>query len=54
MITEERCDIMMMMVVPTQILQQEINYFFGYCFHSLIRKFTKFISYVCNVVLDYF
>ena len=51
--TEERFDMMMMMVVPNQIFQQEIINIFGYCFPSLIRNFTKFTSDVCKVVLDY-
>ena len=52
MMTEERSDMMMMMVVPTHIFQQETNHLSGYCFHYLIRKFTKLTSDVCKGVLD--
>ena len=53
MMIEERSD-MMMMVVPTQIFQQEMNHLSGYCFPYLIRKFTKLTSDVCKGVLDDF
>ena len=52
-ITEDRCDMMMMMEVPNQIFQKEINNIFGYCFPSMIRNFTRFAYDVCKVVLDY-
>ena len=51
MMTEEISD-MMMMVVPNQIFQQEINHLYGYCFPSLIRKFTKLTSGVSKDILD--
>ena len=51
MMTEERID-MMTMVVSNQLFQQEINHLSGYCFPSLIRKFTKLTSDVSKVVLD--
>ena len=53
MMIEERIDIMMV-VVPTQIFQQEINHLSGYCFPSLIRKFTKLTSDVSKVVFGDF
>ena len=43
MMIEERSD-MMMMVVPTHIFKQEINYLSGYCFPYLIREFTELTS----------
>ena len=51
MMTEDRSD-MMMMVVPTHIFQKETNHLSGYCFPSLIRKFTKLTYDVCKGVLD--
>ena len=54
MMTEERSEIMMMVVVPTHIFQQETNHLSGYCFPSMIRHFTKLTSDVCKVVLDDF
>ena len=52
MMTEEISD-MMMMVVPNQIFQQEINHLYGYCFPSLIRKSTNLTSDVSIEVLNY-
>ena len=43
----------MMMVVPTQIFQQETNHLYGYCLPSLIIKLTKITSDVCKGFLDY-
>ena len=52
MITEERSDMMMMMmVVPTQIFQQETNHLSGYCFPSMVRNFTNRTPDVSKVVL---
>ena len=50
-ITEERSAIMMMVVVPTHIFQQETNRIYGYCFPSLIRNFNKLTSKVCKGLL---
>ena len=50
--TEERGDMMMMVVVPTHIFQQEMNHLYGYCFPYLIRSFTKITSDVSKGVLD--
>ena len=49
--TNDRSDVMMM-VVPTQLFQQEMNYLSGHCFPSLIRKFNKLTSDVFKGVLD--
>ena len=54
MMTEDMSDMMMIIVVPTHILQQETNHLSGYCFPSMIRHFTKLTSDVCKVVLDDF
>ena len=54
MITEERSDMMMMVVVPTQIFQQETNHLSGYCFPSLISNFKNLTSNVWKGVLGYF
>ena len=51
MMIGERIDIMMMVVVPTQIFEQETNHLYGYCIPSLVRKFTKLTSDVCKGVL---
>ena len=51
MMTEERSD-MIMVVIPNQIFQQETNHLYGYCFPSLIRKFTKLTYNLCKGVLD--
>ena len=50
---EERCDMMMMMVLPTQHFQQEMNHISGYCLLYLIRKFTNITSNVLKGVLYY-
>ena len=44
----------MMMVVPTHIFQQETNYLSGYCFPSLIRKFSNLTSNFFKGSLDGF
>ena len=51
MMTGERSDIMMMVVVPTQIFEHETNHLYVYCFPSLVRKSTKLTSDVCKGVL---
>ena len=51
MMTGERIDIMMMVVVPTQIFEEETNNLYGYCFPSLVRKFTNLTSDEYKVVL---
>ena len=51
MMAEERID-MMMIMVPTQKFQQEINDLSGYCLPCMIRKFFKLASDVCRVVFD--
>ena len=43
---------MIMMLVPTHIVQQEMIHLSGYCLPSLIRKFTKLTSDVCKGVFD--
>ena len=52
MMTEEISD-MMMMVVPNQMFQQEINNLSGYCFPSLIMDSTNLTSDVSIGVLYY-
>ena len=51
MMTEERSDVMMM-VVPTHIFQKEANHLSGYYFLYLIRKFTNITSDVYKGILD--
>ena len=47
----EEWSYMMMMVVPTQLFQQEINHLSGYCFPSMIGKSTNLTSDVSKGVL---
>ena len=47
----EEWSYMMMMVVPTQLFQQEINHLSGYCFPSMIGKSTNITSDVSKGVL---
>ena len=52
--TEDRIGMMMMMVVHTNILQEERNHLSGYCFSSLIWNFTNLTSNVRKGVLEIF
>ena len=54
MTTEDNIDIMMMVVVPTQILIARKKNLSGYCLPSLISQFTNIASDVCKGVLDFF
>ena len=48
--TNDRSDVMMM-VVPTQLFQQEINHLSGYCFLSMIMESTNLTYDVSKDVL---
>ena len=45
---------MMMVAVPTHIFQKETNHIYGYCFPSLIRKFTNLINLSSTITKDVF
>ena len=51
MMTEERSDLITMVVVPTHIFRQETNHLSGYCFPYLISNFTNLTSNVSKGVL---
>ena len=44
MVTEERSEMMMLAMVPTQLSTARKNHLFGYCLPSLIMNFTNLSS----------